>query len=298
MAIVNENKLLRENSIKIVGRLTDAQVTTGNRKDNGAGYISVDATVESNINGVSNEFKVNFYTNQMTKDNKPSKLYDSYSKLPEMIGKKVEIDGEIRENRYYSSNLNQLISTQLLSGKFVKGVVESAVDTATYVMGGFLVKTPVEKRNKNDEVYRYDVTIGQSNYAGNGMSMFTLHINPNHREIVSGVESLYNVGDTVQFTGSLVFKSEVVTVADNNTAFGAPVTKTYTNRQSNFYIEGGSNPIEGERAYSADVVRTLIDAYKANDVKLQSASADKTPNTTPTPVNSTPVVTKRQTSLI
>ena len=299
MAIVNENKLLRENSIKIVGKLTDAQVTTGNRKDNGAGYISVDATVVSVINGVSNEFKVNFYTSQLTKDGKQSKLYDSYSKLPEMVGRKVEIDGEIRENRYYSSNLNQLISTQLLAGKFVKGVVESAVDTATFVVGGFLVKTPVEKRNKKDEVYRYDVTLGQSNYAGNGMSMITLHINPAHADIVRGVEGLYNVGDTIQFTGSLVFKTEIVTVEDENTAFGAPVTKTYTNRQSNFYIEGGSNPLTDERAYSQEVVKTLIDAYKANDVKLQNASVEKAPVANTAPVNQpAPAVTKRQTSLI
>ena len=299
MAIVNENKLLRENSIKIVGKLTDAQATTGARKDNGQGYISVDATIESVINGVTNEYKVNFYASQLTKDNKPSKLYESYSKLPEMIGRKVEVDGEIRENRYWSANLNQLISTQLLAGKFVKGVVESAVDTATFVVGGFLVKTPVEKRNKNDEVYRYDVTLGQSNYAGNGMSMITLHINPNDRQVVSGVESLYNVGDTVQFTGSLVFKTEVVTVADENTAFGAPVTKTYTNRQSNFYIEGGSNPIADDRAYSSDVVSTLISAYKAHDVELQNAASTKAPATNSAPVsNAAPTVTKRQTSLI
>ena len=299
MAIVNENKLLRENSIKIVGKLTDAQATTGNRKDNGQGYISVDATIESVINGVTNEYKVNFYASQLTKDNKPSKLYESYSKLPEMIGRKVEVDGEIRENRYWSANLNQLISTQLLAGKFVKGVVESAVDTATFVVGGFLVKTPVEKRNKNDEVYRYDVTLGQSNYAGNGMSMITLHINPNDRQVVSGVESLYNVGDTVQFTGSLVFKTEVVTVADENTAFGAPVTKTYTNRQSNFYIEGGSNPIADDRAYGSDVISTLISAYKAHDVELQNAASTKAPATNSAPVsNAAPTVTKRQTSLI
>ena len=299
MATVNENKLLRENSIKIVGKLTDAQVTLGNRKDNGQGYISVDATVVSQINGVSNEYKVNFYTSQLTKDGKQSKLYDSYSKLPEMVGRKVEIDGEIRENRYYSSNLNQLISTQLLAGKFVKGVVESAVDTATFVVGGFLVKTPVEKRNKKDEVYRYDVTLGQSNYAGNGMSMITLHINPAHADIVRGVEGLYNVGDTIQFTGSLVFKTEIVTVEDENTAFGAPVTKTYTNRQSNFYIEGGSNPLTDERAYSQEVVKTLIDAYKANDVKLQNASVEKAPVANTAPVNQpAPAVTKRQTSLI
>ena len=299
MAIVNENKLLRENSIKIVGKLTDAQATFGNRKDNGQGYVSVDATIVSMIGGVSNEYKVNFYAGQLTKDGKQSKLYESYSKLPEMIGRKVEVDGEIRENRYWSANLNQLISTQLLAGKFVKGVVDSAVDTATFVIGGFLVKTPVEKQNKKGEVYRYDVTVGQSNYAGNGMSMITLHINPAQREIVSGVEGLYNVGDTVQFTGSLVFKVETVTVEDENTAFGAPVTKTYTNRQSNFYIEGGSNPISDDRAYSSDVISTLISAYKAHDVELQNATVAKAPAANSAPVsNAAPAVTKRQTSLI
>lgn len=294
-----ENKLLRENSIKIVGKLTDAQVTLGNRKDNGQGYVSVDTTIESVIGGVSNEFKVGFYASQMTKEGKISKLYESYSRLPELVGKKVEVDGEIRENRYYSTNLNQLVSTQLLSGRFVKGVADSTVDVATFVVGGFLVKTPVEKRNKKDEVYRYDVTLGQSNYAGNGMSMITLHIDPNRRDVVSGVEGLYNVGDTIQFTGSLVFKTEVVTVEDANTAFGAPVTKTYTNRQSNYYIEGGSNPLADERAYPQDVINTLIAAYKAHDVELQSAAASKDSGSAPAAsVAATPVVTKRQTSLI
>lgn len=298
MANVNENKLLRENNIKIVGTLADAKVTTGNRKDNGQGWISVDATITSVINGVNNEFTVNFYTNQKTKDGKDSKLYESYSKLPEMIGRKVEVDGDIRENRYFSTNLNQLISTQLLNGRFYRGVVESSVDTATFTVGGFLVKTPVEKRNKKDEVYRYDVTLGQSNYKGDGMSMITLHINPNHREILNGVESLYNVGDTVQFTGSLVFKTEVVTVEDENTAFGAPVVKTYTNKQSNFYIEGGSNPISDERAYAPEVVATLIDAYKAHDVELQSSAVTAAPTTAEKVVNVAPAVSKRQTSLI
>lgn len=294
-----ENKLLRENSIKIVGKLTDAQVTLGNRKDNGQGYVSVDATIESVIGGVSNEFKVGFYASQMTKEGKISKLYESYSRLPELVGKKVEVDGEIRENRYYSTNLNQLVSTQLLSGRFVKGVADSTVDVATFVVGGFLVKTPVEKRNKKDEVYRYDVTLGQSNYAGNGMSMITLHIDPNRRDVVSGVEGLYNVGDTIQFTGSLVFKTEVVIVEDANTAFGAPVTKSYTNRQSNYYIEGGSNPLADDRAYPQDVINTLIAAYKAHDVELQSAAASKDSGSAPAAsVAATPVVTKRQTSLI
>ena len=296
--MANENKLLRTNSIKIVGTLADAKVTTGNRKDNGAGYVSVDAVVTANIGGVSNEFQISFYANQLTKDGKESKLYESYCKLPELVGRKIEVDGEIRENRFFSPNLNQLISTQLLSGRFYRGVVESTADVATFTVGGFLVKTPVEKQNKKGEVYRYDVALGQSNYAGNGMSMITLHINPTQREVVSGVEGLYNVGDTVQFTGSLVFKVEQVTVQDENTAFGTPVTKTFTNKQSNFYIEGGSNPITGESAYSAEIVSSLINAYKAHDVELQEKSANNSNVAASAPVASTPVVTKRQASLI
>ena len=56
-----ENTLLDTNTIKIVGKLIDAKVTTGNRKDNGQGYISVDATVCSVINGVENEYKIGFF---------------------------------------------------------------------------------------------------------------------------------------------------------------------------------------------------------------------------------------------
>ena len=78
-----ENTLLNTNTIKIVGKLIDAKVTTGNRKDNGQGYISVDATVCSVINGVENEYKIGFYSNQTTKEGQMNKLYESYSHIPE-----------------------------------------------------------------------------------------------------------------------------------------------------------------------------------------------------------------------
>ena len=69
--------------------------------------------------------------------------------------------------------------------------------------------------------------------------------------------------------------------------------------QSNFYIEGGSNPISDDRAYGSDVISTLINAYKAHDVELQNATVTKAPAANSAPVNNAaPVVTKRQTSLI
>jgi hypothetical protein len=290
-----ENKLFRTNTFKVVGRLLNTDVRTGTLKSNGQEYISIDVTVQSTIGGKNNEFEISLFANKLTKDGKPSQLYTSYSKLPELVNKKVEISGDIRENRYFSSNLNQIISTQQLNGRWVRGVADSSADEATYELGGFIVKSLVERQNKAGEVYRYDLTIAQSNYAGNGLSMYTLHVDPSRRDILAGVEG-YNVGDTVRLNGSLNFTVETVTAASNNDGgFGEPVTRTYTNRQRSFFIEGGSAPIQDDTAYDNVTIKTLIDAYKANDVAL---TAKGSTSTSAAPAVEDAPVTRRQTSLI
>ena len=290
-----ENKLFRTNTFKVVGRLLNTDVRTGTLKSNGQEYISIDVTIQSTIGGKNNEFEISLFANKLTKDGKPSQLYTSYSKLPELVNKKVEISGDIRENRYFSSNLNQIISTQQLNGRWVRGVADSSTDEATYELGGFIVKSLVERQNKAGEVYRYDLTIAQSNYAGNGLSMYTLHVDPSRRDILAGVEG-YNVGDTVRLNGSLNFTVETVTAASNNDGgFGEPVTRTYTNRQRSFFIEGGSAPIQDDTAYDNVTIKTLIDAYKANDVAL---TAKGSTSTSAAPAVEDAPVTRRQTSLI
>ena len=290
-----ENKLFRTNTFKVVGRLLNTDVRTGTLKSNGQEYISIDVTVQSTIGGKNNEFEISLFANKLTKDGKPSQLYTSYSKLPELVNKKVEISGDIRENRYFSSNLNQIISTQQLNGRWVRGVADSSADEATYELGGFIVKSLVERQNKAGEVYRYDLTIAQSNYAGTGLSMYTLHVDPSRRDILAGVEG-YNVGDTVRLNGSLNFTVETVTAASNNDGgFGEPVTRTYTNRQRSFFIEGGSAPIQDDTAYDNVTIKTLIDAYKANDVAL---TAKGSTSTSAAPAVEDAPVTRRQTSLI
>lgn len=289
------NKLYRENTFRVIGTLTNADIKTGTRKDNGQEYVSVNMTVNSVINGKTNEYEISLFASRLTSEGKESQLFINYTKLNELVNKKVDVSGEIRENRYWSTNLGQMVSTQQLSGRFVRGVADSTTDAATYTLGGFIVKTPVEKTNKAGEVYRYDVTVGQSNYSGTGMSMFTLHIDPNDRNIISGVEG-YEVGDTVKLNGDLLFTVEQVTVEDNNSAFGQGVARTFTNRQRNFFIKGGSNPIDDETAYTRENIKTLIDAYKANDIRLSEGA--KSDAADAPVVSEQPVVTRRQTSLI
>lgn len=287
-------KLQNTNTFKVVGRLIKADVRLGTSTKSGQPYVSATATVQSVIRGTNCEFEIDFYSSQMTSAGKVSALYTSYTKMAELEGKKVEITGSIRENRYFSSTLNQIISAQELAGRFIKGVAESAQDDAKWEMSGFVAKTLVEKVNKKEEVYRYDLTLAQANYSGSAISMFVLHVDPSRRDIIKGVEG-YEAGQTVKLNGSLNFKVETVTSeAKNEGGFGEPVVRTYTNRTKNFFIEGGSAPITDETKYDGATISDLISGYKARDVEL----SEKAKSAAPAAVESTPTVTRKQTSLI
>ena len=286
---------LRTNSFKIVGRLMSANLVPSVSKK-GDGYISGSATVVSNMGGVDNTFEVHFYTSQKTKDGKESQLYLSYSKMSDLVGKKVQIDGELRESRVWSKSSNQMASSQQLSGRFVRGMAESSIDEATFELGGFIVDELKERTNKEGEIYRYDVAIGQANYKGDMMSKFVLHVNPSDREIVNGVRN-YQAGQTVKVNGNLNFIVKVVTsTAKNEGGFGEGVTRTFTNKISNYFIQGGSSPITdaAQGSYPSDVIRSLVSAYKAHDAEIMSNAKDSSP----APVEESSVVTARQTSLI
>lgn len=286
---------LRKNNVKLVGRLISADMKTGNRKDNGQGYISGTAVVQGTLGGAKKEYEVSFYANEQTQDKKTSKLYISYSKLSELVGKKIEITGELRENRYYSSNAKQLVSAQQISGRFVRGVSESTEDEASFELGGFVVTELTERKNKNGEVYRYDLQLGQSNYAGNGMSMFLVSARPSDVEIIKGLKNMYHAGDTVCVNGMLDWTVETVTRASENVGFGTGAVHTFTNRTRSFWINGGSEVVakEEDGKYSDSLVRDLISAYKAKDVELMASASEKKAD-----VEDKPVISARQTSLI
>lgn len=262
--------LLKQNTFKVVGRLVSQDLKILNKKSDGTGFISGNIIVEANLDGAKNEFEISFYANEKTQDGKVSALYTQYSKLGELVGKKIEVSGDIRESRFWSSNANQMVSAQKLSGRFVHGVAETTNDEGTWEIGGFVVEGLKERTNKDGDIYRYDLTLGQANYRGDSMSRFVLHINPADAEIVAGV-GRYSVGQTVQVNGDLRFiVTEVRSERKNEGGFGEPVVKVFTNRQRNFFITGGSAPITSVEngMYSSDIIRNLVAAYKAADVQL------------------------------
>lgn len=297
-----ENKnLLKNNSFKIVGILRDTDVTSKVSARTGKTFASGEINVVSKINNVENIFTIKLLAMEKTQEGATSKLYESYLKLNTLVGKKIEVNGSFAENRFYSVNNSQLVSRQELNGRFIRGVVDSTEDCATFEIGGFIAKSLTEKKNKKDEVYRYDLSIAQANYNEDNLSIFTLHVNPDNREVVNGINNYYQLGDTVLFTGNLVFTEETVVVESENTAFGAPSVRQYVNKQYNYYITGGSNPYTDNAAYSDEVKSALLAAYKANDVKIEAEAKERNAgkaNTQPASATTSVGVTKRQTSLL
>jgi len=272
---------LTKNTFKVVGKLVSQDLKVGQRKDGKGGFISGNAVVVANLDGRDNEFEISFFTNQSTKDGKESQLFTSYSKLADLVGKKIEVTGDIRESRFWSSNASQMVSSQKLSGRFVRGVSETTADEGSFELGGFVVDVLKEKANKDGDIYRYDLTLGQANYKGDNMSRFVVHVNPADIEIKKGVEQ-YNVGQTVEVYGNLRFivsKTEVE--QKNEGGFGTPIIRTYVNKQHNFFITGGTAAIvdAAKGMYPSEVIRTLVGAYKARDTELMNAakSSDSAP---------------------
>ncbi len=289
-------ELLKINSMKIVGKLVEVALKTGNRPTDGIGYVSATATIVANLDGRDNEFEVQFYSSALTQDKKENQLYKSYMKMEDLKGKKVEVTGDIRESRFYSTRNEQMGSSQILNGRFIRGVAESTMDAATFEFGGFIARELTEKKNKAGEIYRYDVALGQANYKGDMASIFTFHIDPTDVNIVKGVQN-YAAGQTVKIAGNLRFIVETVeSVVNNEGGFGDPITRTFTNRQKNFFIKTGSAALSADQDgyYDKETISTLLQAYKANDVEIESKAKNKDDK----PVSEKPAMSARQTSLI
>lgn len=289
----------KTNVVHIIGTLENATTEVKNSSRDGHEYIVVNAVVSSLINGIKNEYDVRFMANKLTADKKINKLFEQYENIESLIGKKVDISGALRVNRFFSTKSNQIVNSQTIDGRFIHGTIESAIDVATFTITGFIAQLLTEKTNKEGKVYRYDIVIGQGNYSNDCASLYTLHVDPTNSAVVKGITNSYKIGDTVQFNGALNFKVEHVTVEDKNSAFGEPLVRTYTNRQRNFFILGGSNPLTVEEgAYPSEIIQSLIAAYKAKDVELSAAATSSAYNDAEAPVPAVKNVSTRQTSLI
>lgn len=265
----------KTNSVSIVGRLIKCDLKTGNAKTDGRAYVSGTITVVSDLDGRDNEFTIDLFAYQQNNQGKESALYTKYIGLNNSLNQKVQVDGSLSVRRYFSTKANQLTSAQSINGRFIKNVAETTLDKAEFHLDGFVLNTLTEKKNKNNEIYRYDIKIGQSNYRGDNMIVYILNVDPSAREMVNGVQKMA-VGATYELAGQLRSYTETQTIehTGGSFSFGQPIVSTYVNTYRSYFITGGRD-ITGETAYNGEVVRNLIAAWKAEGVQIETAAKNR-----------------------
>ena len=272
------------NSFTVVGHLKSVEYRN---KDKQAEQVSAKATIESEIGGQTKEYDIEFFSKAVTAAGTPNKLYAAYIDLEKNIGKKIKVSGEFRENRYYSSTKEAVVSTNVLSGRFINYDVKDA-DSATFEFQGFVIKELTEKTNKDEEIYQYNIGIAQEGYKENTLTVINFNVStePESAEIVNVIRDQYALGCSVTITGDLDFYTKTTTSEINQEGgFGKPIVREYTNTYRNYFITGGSAPTspDDEKAfYNEEKIATLAQAYKAHDVELEKEAKEKENTTTPT----------------
>lgn len=271
------------NTFTVVGTLKQVEYKN---KEKQAEQVSSRATVESVIGGKTKTYEIEFFSKAVTQAGTPNKLYATYLDMEKNIGKKIKITGELRENRYYSSTKEAVVSTNVLSGRFVNYDVKDS-DIATFGFDGFVIRALSEKKNKDEEIYQYNISVAQEGYKEGSLVVinFNVSVAPEDMAIVDVIRDRYSVGSSVQIDGDLDFYTETtVSEVNREGGFGKPIVREYTNTYRNYFITSGSAPIlsDDEKAfYNDEKINALVQAYKANDVELEKAAKEKENTTTP-----------------
>lgn len=291
--------LQRKNTFKIVGTLTDITKTTqGMHTSNGMPYIHATLLIRSSINNEMNDFEIDFWANQNTATGKANPTYSTLMSIEKYKGQRVSVTGRIVENRFYSARRNQVSSSQRLSGSFISLAKATDIDAATWEVSGFVYESLTERKNKNNEIYAYELKLGQSNYQGNNMSIMTFQINPAQMAIAKGAGN-YQKGQTVDLHGILNFKVTQTTKTENSEGgFGEPITRTYTDTIRNYYISGGSAPYTDDTRYDNDTIHALVESYNAETVNIEEKGKERAASVASTEDASQSAITSSQASLV
>ena len=292
--------LVKTNNFTIIGT-----VKAVDKKDvtlkNGSSAVSLHVTVESVFNGALHSYTIELFANSEKADNSENALYKTYTTLAnEGVGKRYSFSGSLVESRYWSKKRKQIVSSVRLRGQWVNSVVATAEDKAVFTYSGFVLdNTPVEMKNKDGVVYRYDYRVGQANYKEDNLNVITLHINPNDTEILNAINRLYKIKDTVEFSGVLDF-TEQTTVVESPVAFGKAEPRTYVNHINNIYIQGGSDIIKVEDGgYDTATINNLVSAWKTSGAELaERAQAEESAADLTAPAAPSTKITQPQTSLL
>lgn len=260
----------RHNRVNVVGELVEVDLKTGHSQSSGKEYISGDLQIKSIIDGREQVTTVSLMTMALKNDGTPNSFFANYQKLDELIGKRVQVSGEIDENRFFAERDSQLISYNRIRGVFVNEARANDQDQATFEFSGFIYQPLTEIMDQEGELIGYDILLAQGNY--NQSKMIVARLSVQNEKIAEAIRGLYQTYDTVKFTGNYLVETETEEHVEE-TAFGEPIVSTRTKTRRSFVITSGSNPIE-VGAYTDEKIRELNAEYVADGQAIEEKAKD------------------------
>lgn len=269
--------LLNTNNCYFVGTLVEVkelkEITYG---DDNKEAVSATIVIKSNLENGESLTELRNFTNKYKKDGTINKNYNSILNINSLLNERVVVSGaSIRGERFWSNKTNQLVPAVKYDFNMIrKASINDAEDKAQFEFGGFVARELTEITDTDGNVEYYQITIGQANYKEDNMHMIDFIVGKDNLDAVKAIQKSYTEGSTVSVSGVC---SNIVTqiTREEEVAFGAPVVKTFTRTDKKLIITSGSAPKEGEGEYTEDAIKTLVDAYTREGIKIKDNSTAK-----------------------
>ena len=284
--------MTKKNNVFIVGTLVDVKTDVRTSSENKT-YISGKVSVKVVVNGVENIIDASIYANEKTKEGADSKMYKSYLGLESLIGKRVRITGSLGEGSIVDESTGDVRHFNQINARFINAAYSTDTeDKATFEYSGFVVRELYERKDKEDNLLGYRIEVAQATYNDDNCIVVRFDVDKNDTKKADTISTHYIAKSTVEFQGTLgaVTTMETKTVEAD---FGDPIVKTFAKTEKSYTIVSGNLPLDedDEQAYSAEIIRTLIDAYKNSDhervekAKANAASSATVANPTANAMN-------------
>lgn len=261
--------VLETNIVDITGILTDVDMRTGQTAD-GREYISGRLSIKSVINDIEQVTEAEVFAMKLTKAKTISKLYTAYENLPTMLEKRVTIQGEMTENKFFNADSKSIISYNRIAAKFINIARSGDLDRADFKVAGYVVQPLTETLDAEGAVIGHRIILGIANYNQTLPSYITLNVNDENIARVAG--DMYQTGDTIELGGNYVVSVETTEI-EREAAFGT-LTDSKTRSIRQFVVTSGSTPIE-TGSYTPELINSLTSAYKQHSIELENAAKEK-----------------------
>ena len=282
MAVIPQHK----NIVVIEGLLSEVDLKENTYAKDGKNQKAISGTIKVQVNQeIEGEMKfleipVSIFANKITNADKENQTYKDLEKLMNKFNSVaaagaseadyIRVTGASIEVNEFLNDADQLVRYPRIRGSFINKIRKDQVhEHAVWEVEAYIAKIDRIVDKEGVETGGLEVTGIVIGWKENPN---VVKLKTHRQDIASAIESMYEVGQVVPFSGLLDFSSTTETYFEE-VAIGEPLQKTRTINQSDLIITGARAATEND-IDAADIKRVL-DAKQALVAKNKAERANK-----------------------